>query len=224
MNFLIKIFCFTFLWILPATMWSDEQLWPSGDHLKSFRKDIHKTDKLPDSIDINDYTSAVPHYIIINKYTPDGNIIKGNDGIFIVGELNIDNPIILYDGEQEYVTSEIIFNEHNGVFNDIVHDNKCYLHFANNLHWIQNILSKKEYIRLRSRILTDDYYTSLKYINSYGIKYIKRYYYQPDYFILLLIRGDVLKLNPYISVKTIQTIIKDESAYYKVVFPCHKLK
>lgn len=211
---------------IPVLGFGDELQWPENDHTKkvNLKKEIKKIDNIPDSVCISDYEKYVPNFIVMDKYTPDGAVLRGNDGIFPVGDLSIDNPIVISDGNQEYVTSENIYNQHNGNFEEIVSNEQCYLHFANNLHWLDNILTSKEKIRLRYRIFTSDYYTSIRYVRVNGVKYVKKYFYKPEYFMLFLIRGDVLELNPYISKKTIDLLIKDKNAYYKVVFPCRKFR
>lgn len=141
---------------------------------------------------------------------------EGYKNFYIVDTLMIDNPVLFYTKEgHPFVMSRTSFNLFKGSTSSLFKRNDAFLFdYDFPFHVPFNVYSS--YLEKRSSACSE--YVIRLPLEKRGISKIYSFSRMPDYFVLILIRGDYYN-QVYASMDGNPIIRKDRNNYYKVVVP-----
>ena len=119
----------------------------------------------------------------INFY-PEGEIIRGNDLIYIVGIFTIDCPVWVYKNSKLYLISKDEYDKYIGKLDEFLTDKETFNVISFSLREYLNI---KEVLRY-SKWINGKYPATMRTADDYQFQYCQG----PQKFLVLLIKGSVV--------------------------------
>lgn len=160
----------------------------------------------------------------VKKFYHNGFCVQGLSNFFVVGTVEIDNPIVIKKEKSYayYITSDSIYRKYNGKIKDIEKDPNCYFAFndLNPILSFRDFQTETKITREFIELMCDDYNTQV--ILKGGIEYIGRYNPSPDFILLILVRGDMLLYLTNGQIDKYKIKLPDIYSYYSCVIPCYK--
>ncbi len=157
----------------------------------------------------------------VKKFYHNGKVVQGVSNYFVTGTIEIKNPIIIkkYHSYAYYMTSDSIYQKYNGDIKKISNDPNCFF-YLNPMSAYNNPLAEMSLSDELNLLEYTEIDTDI--ILKKDVEYIGKFHQQPDFILLLMVRGDILMrlINGFMEKQKVH--IKDKNAYYPCVVPCMK--
>lgn len=205
--------------------------WPPLYVSQRADKTIPDSTSFSDRVDADQFERKSPYLRIIEKFHTDSTASKGNDLIFFIDTININNPVIVqptgYRTAHQFIMPDSTLAKYNESM-DFLIDNPNVFILADDVSSLAlGLLTNNEMYKYWLLGDGNEFESEKVAFKSKRIE-VYRYTAQPDYYLLMLVRGDIyihqtehvlVEYNVLPAGKK-RLEFKVPYGYYKIVVPC----